>query len=61
MRPDLTPEQQVSLDRLTSKGWVPDLTTLHYLPAEKAVAVKAVASLGSVIWFVIEPDGYTHS
>lgn len=61
MNIQLTEEQQKSLDGLPAKGWVPQLDTVSYLPCEKAIAVLALAGPHHSIYFVIEPDGYTHS
>lgn len=58
----ITQAQQDAIERLTSRGWKPDLTTMHKLLCEEAIGLKCNAvTTGSVIWFVIEPDGYTHS
>ena len=63
MKPTLTIEQEQALKMLPIKGWQPDLNTLAHLIGEKAVSVYATAGTQTAcgIWFVIEPDGYTHS
>jgi hypothetical protein len=60
MKPTLTIEQEQALKMLPIKGWTPNLDTLSHLIGEKAVSVYATAGTQN-IWFVIEPDGYTHS
>jgi hypothetical protein len=57
----LTAAQHEALLLLPSKGWEPDNSTLGFLLGEQAVSVLCRAQLGSEMWFVIEPDGYTHS
>lgn len=57
----LTAAQHEALLSLPSKGWTPDLSTLSPLLGEQAISVLCRAELGSEIWFVIEPDGHTHS
>lgn len=57
----LTPHQENALASLPSKGWIPQMETITKLPCEEAIAVLALAGPHHSIYFVIEPDGYTHS
>ena len=57
----LSQAQMDALDRLKTIGWTLDLDTMMNLPAEKAIDIKCTGQSGMVIYFVIEPDGYTHS
>jgi len=57
----LTEQQRKSLEALPSKGWTPQMDTIMKLPCEEAIAVLALAGPNHSIYFVIEPDGYTHS
>jgi hypothetical protein len=58
----LTRDQLIGLSKLQSRGWTLDFQNLQHLPAERAIAIRVTGQLtGAEMYFVIEPDGYTHS
>jgi hypothetical protein len=58
---ELTVEQFTALPKLLERGWQIDYSSLHKLPAEQCVMVRCTSPNGGVMYFGIEPDGYTHS
>lgn len=59
---EITPEQLSALTKLLERGWKVDYSSIMKLPADTAVAVRAVGNQTEmVIYFLIESDGYTHS
>lgn len=61
---NLSLKQINSLLRLQANGWELDLTTLSKLPGNSEYAIVIAVSgkeTGARMFFVIEPDGYTHS
>jgi hypothetical protein len=57
----LSQAQMDALDRLKAIGWTLDLSTMQNLPCELAISICCKGQSGMLMYFVIEPDGYTHS
>jgi hypothetical protein len=48
-------------NKLPQRGWKPDLSTLHRLPADTCVGVTCSADSGAKMFFGIETNGYAHT